>query len=296
MYFEMLDILMFNENGFLYLPVARPQFQMTAAGLNILGEAFDGSICTWLDSCEDGIGDTLPVNDIVKDLHGWKKCLKNQQYLRGFISKVGNFVSGEFYYLPGKTGYIDLLKIAFESFLQHVQISSLHELNRLILVAKNNRLKNYSTGERALWFEKDAIGVVPPEICNLYFSHNQSVSKQEFGNMMKAYARRIQSATIEYGSDKRVFSLYSKVLHHGQRFDGILFFRKYIEIEPVHTPLDKQVVIISGEDTIANILYKISLVIQPTILYLATGYVYDSGLSMLKMMKTLYSLFRFPWC
>lgn len=266
--YELLNILMFNEYDFHFIPILEPKLDRKGNSYSIL--------CTQdinLLSSDYQIP-SFQIDEM--PLKRWNKYMNHPEHLYAYSIRNANDVAVVLFYDRGQDAIANVRNSAFEDFVDISKIDSVESLKDCIRKAKQIRNKKYKKGLARQTGIYDV---------DLLFDNKlrSSINKcgDSFDDVRGSYCIRLLEAEKQI-FDNRYISVNNEMYFIGEEtLDSILFSVEFVPIEPVITPLDKKVSIIDRADKIPNILYRIAVDIEADVFYAATGYAFESGIQML---------------
>ncbi len=268
--YQMVNILMFNENGFAYLPVVNPQLLVDKSGESIEVLGFNGIN---LFSNEYRVP-SFRMPEELKTLGMLNKCIYHPENLRAYMIRQNETVGVEIFYGRKRDAAKQLRNAAFETFAAFNSLETVDQFNQFYRRSKRIQRqyrKGIGTTEYNRLIEDSALD---------YSIQNAGESIDE---LLGTYSIRLFEAW------KAVFQQrYATTSIIGEFSDSIMFSAQYPRIEPIKTPLDRNITIINSEDEIPNILYRLSYDLKATKMFVATGYMYESGIR--KLLPSFFSM------
>lgn len=273
--YRILNVLMFNNLSFTFLPIINPKVFLhntNRAAFELIG--FDGVNLF-------STNDIVPTFKLTKDILEakiFKKCILHPEHIYAYAIRTNDLIGIELIYTRGQNFARQIRNYAFLSFLNFNPVSSIDEFQRVYeesLVIQ----KNYTKGAG----RKDLLRLVFDKA--LYHSIiRESIGLNEFEN---SYALRLHSALQEcFNNRDALIQLSSSVS------ETLVFTGEYSSITHIFTPLDKDISIVDERDDISNILFRLAHDLKATRLYIATGYMFESGLTSLT--SALFCIKRSP--
>ncbi len=164
---------------------------------------------------------------------------------------------------------------AFESFIGFNNIDTVEQFDRLYhkseAIRKRGIKRGLGTNEYHRYIEDRAL------------LESIKLIGEDWDKVYAAYAIRLFASWNTVFSDRYAITKLTANIS-----DTISFSAEYDPIAPIKTPLDKPISIVDSEDDIANILYRLSYDLRATRIFIATGYMFESGLS--RLLPALYSM------
>ena len=269
--FQILDILLFNDCGFEFVPVYRPRIKPMVGksghtnfgifdydGINILG-----SHCQMTSF-------SMPAERMPKN---WNKYINHPEHLHAYMFRYNNIIKGEFIYSRRSTVSAQIRNDAFESFIEYSGISNIKDFNKIARNAAKKRRKQCCDPSDVHKRFMNYINILFDEsvINSLIYNH---IDKDAFTNSFLPRLIEVEEAIYL----NRYISVENMLL---LTESGISFSMNFVLPVKNNTSLNQSFVIIDTNDHIPNILYQIAINISSNVFFAATGYIYDSGIQML---------------
>lgn len=266
--YQMVDILLFNDFQFDFIPVFNPKVAINNMDCSLL----DGDELNLLSSDYQ-----LPSFRLTEELlpSNWNRYVNHPEHLSAYIVRHINSVFGEFIYNRGSNASIQIRNEAFEDFIQISGISNINDFNKLARRASSIRRNRYRKG----FGDKNTIKYVDLLIDKRVFD-SLMFNHEDPELIIQMYSIRLFEAEKRIYND-RYISIDNSLILPENTESVISFFAEFIPIDKNKTPLDQDVSIIDKDDHISNILYQIAIETNANTFFAATGYAYESGIRML---------------
>ena len=271
--YPILNMLLFNDMGFSFFIMQDPEirslnneFCITVNGENILASQ-----------------EQFPT---FKNMDGLNTFVYHPEHIHGYCARHGERAFGELIYNRKNDSAIILLNEVFSDFYDAAGFDSLEQIQAY--------MKKCLFKQRH--FEKEDKGNLDHEFddLELIFDDRMAASIEKYGDSVDKVKRKFLFVMYEnakafhhnrtVSTDGHVYLIYK------DRLRVLVFEQQFTSPKPVHTRLTDQIIVISRDDDISNLLFKIAVEITANKLYIATGYMYRSGLEMLKPVFTYISL------
>lgn len=269
---QMLDILLFNDCGFEFVPVYKPRLSMSGK------EKMDCSLLDYedlniLSSDYQLPSFKLPVERLPEN---WNRYVNHPEHLYAYISRYDNLVKGEFFYSRSPNAYAQVRNDAFEDFVEYSGMSSIKDFRKLARKAAKRRNEQYSD---VLIYKK-------------YENYWELLFDEKLFDSITCNGENTFTIGNSYCS--RMYETENAIYHNRYiSVDNMLFIPdvtestisfsvKFIPLPENKTSVDQDISIVDPDDKISDILYQIAVKIGANAFLAATGYAYDSGIRMLE--------------
>ena len=279
---QMLDILLFNDCGFefvpLYKPRIKPMIDMDETGVtrySIVGDD-DRNVLN-----SDYQVSVFEMPDEIRPKK-WNKFINHPEHLHAYMSRFDDWFKCEVIYSRSSSFSEQIRNEAFEDFVECSGISNIKEFNALAQKATKNR-NEY--GRHILTRNK---GNKKVDMDNMNFEHiffdervfNSIIHNHEdLDEITRIYLERLICAEQDIYLERYV---YVGLMICQTTECSVSFIEKFVPPTDITTSLGKDLTIIDKYDQIPNILYQIAIKIGANVFFAATGYAYDSGILMLE--------------
>ena len=289
---QMLDILLFNDCGFDFVPIYKPRITVDNnkkccfIGYSIV----DCDDINVLNSDYQMSSFDMPIGEQSKK---WNRYINHPEHLHAYMVRYDNLLKCEFIYSRSSDASAQVRNIVFEDFIEYSGISSVKEFSkaarkaakernsrdRHVLVAKKRGEDNYQIVEDTRYTKLDVeymnyIGLLFDEqVLNSIIQNGEEIDR-----LTRFYLARLVDTENKIFQNRYIYRDITPFVSKS----SVLFFMEIILPAKVKTSLKQNFSIVDAEDQISNILYQIALNINANILFAATGYAYDSGIRMLE--------------
>ncbi len=259
--YQMVSIMMFNTCGFAFLPVVNPrlvlhdQDRLEVIGFNEIN-LFSNSSRTF----------TFPVTDEILSFKNLNRFLFHPEDIQAYIIRQGDIVGVEMMYSRKRDRVRLIRNAAFETFIAYNNIDTIEQFNNLYVHSKTVRMEKYKKGLSPN-FSYDRL------LIDDAISASIELAGEKTKRVFDAFKIRLAYAQNEIFNNRYAPTGFSVDLS-----DSISFSAEFKAIAPIRTVLERPISIVDDRDEIPDILYKLAYELQATELFIATGYMYESGL------------------
>lgn len=267
---HILNILMFNDVGYSFIPVSAPRVDRVKQtdSFSILGADEINLLCSDYQIPSFKFDESMA-------LRGWNRYLLHPEHLHAYIIRYGNDVAGEIFYDRSEGGIRRVRNAAFEDYLENFHVETIegfwHHFNRSV--------KNMEKYRKGMAREKSIYDV------DLLFDgkvkNSIQIAGEDFNTIRDMYMIRLLKAENEIFKNRYISVNNALWLMGENNLTSLVFQAEFVPLPPLRTPLDKDITIIDKSDKLSDILYQIAIDTDADVFYAATGYAYESGLQML---------------
>ena len=270
--YPILNMLLFNDMGFTFYIMKEPEIRY-----------LNGEFCIAVNG--KNILDTQEQFPTFRSMDGLSTFVYHPEHLYGYCARYDEKAFGEIIYNRKRNSAAMLLNEIFSDFCDAVGFDSLEKTQTYMRKCLSSQRKNKKEDNGLLDHDFDDL--------ELLFDERMVASIEKYEDSVDKVKRKFLYAMYEnvkiiHGN--RIICIDGHTyLMYRDRLRMLVFEQRLVTPKPIHTPTSDQIVVISREDDIPNLLFKIAVEIAANKLYIATGYMYRSGLEMLKPVFTYVS-------
>ncbi|MBO5302662.1 MAG: phospholipase D family protein [Lachnospiraceae bacterium] len=297
--YQAMNMVMFNDIGFCFMPVLYPTIIKENGLMSFCGGKKQYSLLssknsTYMVFAPELIDDEYRDEDFDKYISFVNKMCAHPEHLYGYTARHKDNVWGGYIYIKKskEVGIEEIRNLIILDFLEQASINSIAELHKYIDNSFNIRAKKYDVNKVNLSQEMIENGVNDFTALGLLLDSKfiNSLKKAEEDNETYVYTQyfaRLIKAEEEVFKN-RTMPINTSVIQiinlTTDRLYGVGFQTQFKEAIKIETDISKDVSIVNKNDKISDIIFNIILELNANSLefYAATGYVYESGLSMLE--------------
>lgn len=270
---DILDVLLFNKLGISFIPIKKPAiiydsdthcyFGIEETGYNILSTDYFNVV--------------LEAQSLYEAMPNF---FHHQQHLIGYIMKYNNMICLVILYYKGINKMTVIRNDAIQMFLSILDEHDI-SLNPASLDNLINEAKNIRNSYQKIHHLPEKITDI-----NLFFddSIKKHLSKEKllYTRLEKLYRDRLLDIQDDVSWGRSVLSNISTYASKlGSNTTKVELYATLVKPDTIHTDLNKTS-IIDKRDNIPNILLELAIRLNANKLYIATGYLFDSGLKKLE--------------
>ena len=267
--YPILNMLLFNDMGFAFYIMQDPE-------IRYLNDEF----CIAVNG--KNILETQDQFITFRSIDGLSTFVNHPEHLYGYYARHGEKAFGEIIYNRKRDSASILLSEVLSDFCDAVGFDSLEQAQTCVNKCLSSQRKNVKEDKGFLDHDFDDL--------ELLFDDRMVASIEKYGDSVDKVKRKFLYAMYEnvkiIHGNRLICTNGHTYLMNRNRVRMLVFEQHLVEPKPIHTPLNDQIVVVSRDDDISNILFKLAVEIDANKLYIATGYVYRSGLEMLEPVFT----------
>ena len=264
--YQMVNILMYNELDFSFMPIIDPKLIINESekdSFEVIG--FDD-----FDLFANGYrGYLFKITPDLRNFRDFNRLVFHPENIKAYAIRQGKNFGVELIYSRKRDCARLLRNAAFETFMAFNNLSTIDQFMQFYEQSEVIRKNKY---KRGIGLQKDFRKYLIDEA----FSESVKKAGENLEKVYLGFTIRLYGAHSSLFSNR--FALTNFII---EVEDTVAFFAEYKPIPPIKTNLAVPISIIDDEDEIPDILYRLSYDMKASTLYIATGYLYDSGLARL---------------
>lgn len=268
--YKIIDIMLFNKEGFLFEPLLKPSFLCVGNQISPLANGYN--------IIETGFSKPCFVVDD-ENKNSLRKIIEKPENVYAYKVRYEDEVYLDYYYdrSPEKAKEW-MLSEGLLLYMLLCPMDSIDDFEKRARRAERIRKNKYSGMIIAESEIADSQMLMSPSLMESVKHHGLNANQ-----LLVQYSNRLLNIETEIRKDL-IVSMETKYDVRQLERKSVLFSSKsvFIPVKNLRTLIDRPVAIVSSEDTIPNILYNLAVSLKANKMYVATGFVYDSGLQMIE--------------
>lgn len=290
--YQAINMVMFNEIGFSFIPVENPTIDRVDGTLGFMGNGYNmlssGEHTQFFFPDPFLFADDYMSENYRKFLGVINKMCSHKEHVYAYVARTKDEVWGSYIYNRKSDGIKKIRNEILADFIEYANITTVKELNEYISKALEIKKNKYQKANLKNMLNKCSLNCTKPHLLidDLFLKSVKKVDDIDSENFKAAYWGRIAEAEVDVFNNRSFPIGHTYHMLHDDigNVIGIGFQVRYISPPSIKTDLSKDMVIVSREDKISDILCSIVLKMDKNEIQfkVATGYVYESGINLLE--------------